>query len=140
MKGASRTSCGGTETRHVAFGLAWASGIFAAITWCLMPQPPMFLVWSILIAALAALAMGITTRRWPRGKWALWFGLVQCCVWVFFAIVLPFSEANRRQSSEAELGFGSGIESVTVSRDQAVVHQRRFDGAGMTITFGVGAF
>jgi hypothetical protein len=76
---------------HAAYGCAWASGIFAALTWSMMPQPPEFLVWSILIAALLAVALAAPVRKSPHGKWALWFGSIQSFVWVliwmFFAVV-----------------------------------------------------
>jgi len=76
---------------------AWASGIFAGITWSLMPQPPAVLVWAILGAALAAVGLAIPARHLKRGRFALGFGVVQTLVWVIFwflfALVTPLPEA-----------------------------------------------
>ncbi|MEI7729747.1 MAG: serine/threonine-protein kinase [Verrucomicrobiota bacterium] len=69
---------------------AWGSGIFAAATWLMLPHPPVWLVWSILVTALAAVGMAIPVRQSPCGKWALWFGAIQTAVWLTIATLAPW--------------------------------------------------
>ncbi|HSI15077.1 MAG TPA: protein kinase [Chthoniobacter sp.] len=91
---------------------AWISGVLAGITWMLMPRPPMSLVWSILLTAVAGLTLAIPTRHTARGRWALWFCGASLLVWLLtwqfffifnrddhFAATGPGNEDSRRTAS-----------------------------------------
>ncbi|EDY19296.1 serine/threonine protein kinase [Chthoniobacter flavus Ellin428] len=72
-----------TPLSTAALSCTWASGILTGITWILMPRPPEFVLWSILITALAGLALAIPSLRTPHGKWSLGFCACIVLAWVF---------------------------------------------------------
>ena len=90
----------------IAFCAAWASGIFASLTWCLMPHPPQVLIWAILGAALAAVGLAIPVRHSTRGKWALGFGVVQTVMWVIFWLLFELVTPLPEGASNVQ-NFGS---------------------------------
>ena len=99
---------------NLAYGTAWASGVFAGIAWLtyfVTHRPSDFLGWYILIAALAAVALAIPVRKSPRGRWALWFGSIQTIVWLFFWLAFS-SVTTLEQPTTTATSFGPVIERV----------------------------
>ena len=105
-----------TALATAAFGFAWASGICAGITWILMPHAPEFLSWSILVAALIAVALALPVHSLPRGRWALWFGSIQTVVWMLLwwlfqavgLVIEPPHAVVFGPVIEKEIAIGSG--------------------------------
>ena len=101
----SRPLQSNTLPANLAYGAFWASGLFAAATWFLMPHPPAWSVWGILVAALAAISLALPARATPRGKVALWAGSIQALLWVVvwfaFAFMKPAHALTKTEDGTA---------------------------------------
>jgi hypothetical protein len=67
-----------------------------------LPQPPQFLVWSILASALAGICLGVASRRSPAGKGAIAAGSVSTAVWLLIAFLCAPKPASSNQQTPAE--------------------------------------
>jgi len=83
-----------TSLSTAALSCTWASGILTAFTLILMPKPPELLVWSILITALAGLALAIPSLRTSHGKWSLGFCVCFLLAWMFLWKLLTSDTAR----------------------------------------------
>ncbi len=76
-----------------SIGLACLSGILGVIAWASMPTPSQLVVWSILVAAVAAVLLSIPSRHTGSGRSGLIVGALNIAVWVIVAAA--FGPPNR---------------------------------------------
>jgi serine/threonine protein kinase len=89
----------GTRLASNALFLSGLSGVLGIAAFCFMPEPPGILVWSILAAALAGIALAIPARRAPSGRQALVVGGINLAIWLVaaFAVNSPYFKIHRRE-------------------------------------------
>jgi tRNA A-37 threonylcarbamoyl transferase component Bud32 len=78
----------GTLPAYIALGFAGSSGALGIVAFCLFPNPPAILVWSILAAALLGIFLGILTRRTRLGKQAMIVGSSNAALWCIVLLVV----------------------------------------------------
>ena len=84
-------SCGSSSGQMPAcFALFFAglSGFLGAVTFCFWPNPPAGLVWSIPVAALLGIFLGISARAHRSGKRATAIGGVNAAIWLAVALAV----------------------------------------------------
>jgi len=89
----------------LALFFAGLSGVLGAVTFCFWPNPPAGLVWSIPVAALLGIFLGISARTHRLGRRAIAIGGVNLAIWlvVLAAVSLrPTFQAQLASSSSAE--------------------------------------
>jgi len=82
-----------------ALFFAGLSGVLGITVFCLFPQPPVVLVWSILIAALAGVALGVQARQFRIGRQAIVVGAVNTVIWLAVALAVnsPYFKLHQRE-------------------------------------------
>jgi tRNA A-37 threonylcarbamoyl transferase component Bud32 len=108
----------------VALCLASASGILGIVAFCLFPEPPPFLVWSILMAAVAGVVLGIPARRTLLGKQAVIVGMVNIAIWLAVLVAVQFvpafaSRDSGRQGQSSKTSAGVNPEIIQIQLQQA---------------------
>ena len=73
---------------HLPLFIASMSGVLGAVAFCLFPNPPIILVWSVLAAALLGIALGIPVRRNWFGKSAIAVGSINAAIWLAVALAV----------------------------------------------------
>ncbi len=85
-------------------------------------------VWRLSwLFAVLAILVALPARRLRAGKCALTIAAISMAV----CPLVEFAVWQGRPASDA-----NGVESVEVTEERAVIHQRQFNGEGMLITFG----
>ena len=74
----------------IALIFARSSGVLGIVTFCFWPHPPEILVWSILVAALVGIALGIMTRKSRLGKQAIVVASINAAIWLIIGISVQF--------------------------------------------------
>ena len=93
-----------TPLAYAAMFFAGLSGIMGITVFGCFPHPPVALVWSILVAALAGVTLGIRARKTPTGKWAVMVGSINAAIWLAVAL------AVHRTSFQISAGWQPRIE------------------------------
>jgi serine/threonine protein kinase len=83
--------------------VASMSGVLGAVAFCLFPNPPIILVWSILVVALLAIALGIPARGNWFGKSAIIVGSINATIWLAVGIAVQF--INLPQPAGAQIHY-----------------------------------
>ena len=137
----------------VALFFAGLSGILGITAFCYFPHPPGVLVWSILVAALAGVTLGIRARKTRPGKQAIVGGSINVAIWLAVAVAvnstafqIHFRELAHleqwpekviaqtiqhevgRQLREAGATYDELQASVAVNRDSATPYKVRYRG------------
>jgi serine/threonine protein kinase len=77
-----------TSPAYAALFFAGLSGILGITVFCYFPYPPVALVWSILVAALAGVTLGIRARKTRIGKQAVIVGSINAAIWLGVALAV----------------------------------------------------
>jgi predicted Ser/Thr protein kinase len=89
---------------RLALSSAGLSGVLGIVAFCLFPNPPAVLVWSILAAALLGVFLAIPARKSRAGKSAIICGGVNATIWcivMFAANVIPSHSRSQSGSNRA---------------------------------------
>ena len=78
----------GQTLAWVALFFAGLSGVLGIVAFCLFPNPPEVLVWSILAMALLGIFIGIQTRKARTGKQAIVVGSIDAAIWLVVALAV----------------------------------------------------
>jgi hypothetical protein len=73
---------GNAALAWIALFFAGLSGVLGIVTLCLFPNPPAGLAWSIPVAALLGIFLGIPARANRHGKCAIAIGGVSLAIWL----------------------------------------------------------
>jgi hypothetical protein len=85
----AKDSSGQISTQLPLF-IASMSGVLGAVAFCLFPNPPVILVWSILVVALFGIVLGIPARRNWVGKSAIVVGSINTAIWLAVGLAVQF--------------------------------------------------
>ncbi len=81
-----------------ALFLAGLSGVLGIVAFCLFPNPPAVLVWSIPTAALIGILLGISSRTNRFGKRSITIGCVNTMIWLIVALAVQFIHISSQRS------------------------------------------
>ncbi len=95
---------------RVALFFAGLSGISGIVTFCLFPNPPEILVWSVLIAALIGIFLGLASHTNRLGKRSITIGCVNTVIWlmVVLAVQLIHISSQRSQALKTAMNAVTG--------------------------------
>lgn len=116
----------GQTMAYFALFFAGLSGVLSLVTFCFWPNPSEILVWSILIATLVGIILGVMTRKSRLGKRAMVVGGVNMAIWPVIAIVTQLAYATT-QPDGAEIHYRVFVDEAGLV-DKLIPVEQRQDG------------
>ncbi len=108
----------GQTLAGLALFFAGLSGVLGTLAFYLMPKTFPVLDWSILLAALLGIFLGILTREKRHGKSAIVVGSINTGIWLIVFAIFNFHSEKFDYIGQSSFPYGDSIEITSVSRNE----------------------